>query len=553
MKQVLCVGVLLMWGITQAVCQHVFWVTFTSKDSSFSINQPRQFLSEKAIARRQKFGIPVTENDLPVNAIFINALQQKGYAVMSKSKWQNGVVIKAASKKDLDTLKQFSFVKEVQYMGDHKPVRMGQPQKLNLNETLKSLDSTFKSQRSNQWDSTSYGKTWNQVSMLNVQQLHQQGYDGKGMLVAVIDAGFNNVNKLPVFKKMVDDNRIVTTHDFVQQEAAVFEDDDHGMAVLSCMAGNLKGVFMGTAPEASYALLRSEYAITEMPIEELFWTEAIEFADSLGADIVNSSLGYNEFDDARFNYVYKDLNGKKAIISKVASIAVSKGMVVAVSAGNEGDEEWQFISVPADAKEVITVGGVTPEGNYVGFSSIGPTADKRIKPDLMAQGDNVWVASSSGALYQGDGTSYSCPLLTGAIACLMQAHPSKNPDEIMSALHISANQYYHPDKYRGYGIPDLQLAHQILSTDSAKHTTLLLAKQLQDKKVHIAVYAPNATKVTVVMRNELKEIVGRDVYSFKAKSVNRFALKNIQKLKPGMYSLQLTDIDQTIVENIIIH
>lgn len=553
MKYVFRLLVFLLAGSFHAHGQHVFWVTFSGKGSSFSISQPQQFLSGKAIARRQKFAIPVTENDLPVNATFITTLEQKGYVVLSKSKWQNGVAIKAASKKDIDTLKQFSFVKQVQYIGDHKPIRIGHPQKLNMNELLAALDSGSKTTHPMQTDSNAYGKTWNQVSMLNTQRLHQQGFDGRNVLVAVLDAGFNNVNRLPVFKKMVDENRIVTTRDFVQQDTSVYEDDDHGMAVLSCMAGNIKGSFVGTAPQASYALLRSEYAITEMPIEEIFWAEAIEFADSMGADIVNSSLGYNEFDDSHFNYTPKNLNGKYSIISKAAALAVAKGMVVVVSAGNEGDEDWRFISVPADVKEVITVGGVTPEGNFLAFSSIGPTADKRIKPDVVSQGDNVWVASGRGIVYQGDGTSYSCPLLTGSIACLMQAHPYKKPSEIMDALHLSGSKYNAPDKYLGYGVPDMELAHQILSNDSFTSIRLLDARVLGDKRIHLTVYSADATRVSMEVRDELNEIVLTEVVTFKAKSLSRIALKKIKKLKKGMYSLQFMSKDQTIFDKITVH
>ncbi|MES2559029.1 MAG: S8 family serine peptidase [Bacteroidota bacterium] len=534
----------------QVFSQHVFWVTFASKDSSFSTARPEQFLSPKSIARRQKFSIPITENDLPVNAAFISMLQQNGYVLIGKSKWQNSVAVKVASKKDGDTLKQFPFVNKVQYLGEHKPIRSSRESVPAINEMLTILLAKSEQQ---QLDSNAYGKSWNQVSMLNTQKLHQQGFTGNNMLIAVLDAGFNNAHQLPVFKKLFDEKRILSTYDFVQRDTAVFEDDDHGMAVLSCMAGNINGEFVGTAPQASYALLRSEYAITEMPVEEVFWAEAIEYADSLGADIVNSSLGYNEFDDASFNHTYKDLNGKKTIISTAAAMAVSKGMVVVVSAGNEGDEDWRLISVPADASEVITVGGVTPGGDYTSFSSIGPTADKRIKPDVVAQGDHVWVSSSRGVLYQGDGTSYSCPLLTGSIACLMQAHPDKNPSEIMQVLHLSGSKYHTPDKYLGYGIPDMELAHLLLSDDSVQLTHLLDARVLSDNRIHLTMYATEVTRVAIEVKNELNEAVLMEVVGLKAKSLSRLALKKTKKLKKGIYSLQLTTRDQTLFDTLIIH
>ena len=550
-KLLALVGLLLFAFCVSA--QHVFLVSLVSKDTSYSINESQRFLSAKAIARRQKFSIPITENDFPLNKSFIALLQQNGYEPITQSKWLNAIVVKTTSKRAGDTLKQFTGVKEVKYLGVQKPIQTNPMEQADINEMLRVLDAKFENKEKLLADTIRYGKAWNQVEMLNVHTLHQQGYEGNNVLVAVLDAGFNNVHKLPVFKKLFDENRIVTTVDFVQKDSMVFEDDDHGMAVLSCMAGNINGEFVGTAPQASYALLRSEYARTEMPIEEIYWAEAIEFADSMGADIVNSSLGYNEFDDASFNHVYKDLNGKKSIISQAASLAVSKGMVVVVSAGNEGDEDWRFVSVPADVAEVITVGAVSPDGYLAAFSSIGPTADKRIKPNVVAQGDNVWVASTHGVFYQGDGTSYACPLLTGAIACLMQAHPSKNPTQIMEAIHQSANRYDKPNVFYGYGIPDMELAHRLLSQDSIQKFSVIDAKALGDKKIHVAFYAMQPTKVSVILRDELEQIFYKDDVTVKRKGVHRIGFKKSNKLKKGIYSLQILTKEHTYTQTINLH
>lgn len=551
MKHLLSFVIGFVGCLFSVVGQHVFLVTLTAKDSSYSVNRPQDFLSEKAIARRQKFSISITENDFPVSDSVLQAFRLRGYEILAKSKWLNAVAIKAPSKREDDVLRQLRGVAAVKYLGENKPIRKQSQSPIDINEMLQVLDAKVETKQ-HLADTNPYGKAWNQVQLLQVHKLHQLGFNGKNICVAVLDAGFKNANRLSIFKSLFEENRVLATVDFVQKDSMVFEDDDHGMAVLSCMAGSQKGEFVGTAPQASYVLLRSEYALTEMPIEEMYWAEAIEYADSLGADIVNSSLGYNEFDDADFNYSYKELTGKKAIVSRAASLAVSKGMVVVVSAGNEGDEEWRYVSVPADAAEVITVGGVSPEGYHAAFSSVGPTSDKRIKPDLAAQGDNVWVASSHGVLYQGDGTSYACPLLTGAIACLLQAHPDKTPLEIMNALHQSGNRYDKPDIYTGYGIPDVELAHQLLLADDNQLVSLRDARFLGDKKIHIVVSVSQPAKVTVHIRNDLNQQVMQEEVMLKRKGTYRLSLKKTKKLPKGTYSLQLQTSENINTQTIIL-
>jgi serine protease AprX len=531
---------------SQVFAQHIYWVEFTGKDTAFNISKPQTFLSEKAILRRQKFDIPVVENDLPVNASYIKTFQQKGFVMFSKSKWLNAVAVSVPEKNNVDFIKQFPFVKKATYLGMHKSVKASRKQLLDFNEMLKVIEAKNDTKRKKA-NSNFYGKTFRQINMLHVDMLHKLGFEGQDINIAVIDAGFNNADTLPVFQELISTGRLKGTHDFVQGNDQVFEDDDHGTAVLSCMAGYLPYNFVGTAPMANYYLLRSENANSEMPIEETFWIEAIEYADSLGIDIVNSSLGYNEFDDMSQNFSYKDLDGKTSMISQAAAMAVQKGIVVVVSAGNEGDEDWKFICVPADVAEVITVGGVTPNESLAGFSSIGPTADKRIKPDIMAQGDNVWVASSRGVFYQGDGTSYSSPVMAGAIACLMQAHPQISPKQLMNVLHTSGSNYSKPDKYMGYGIPDLQLAHFFLLDDTI---TRVSAHYLNDNRIHIALVNAPSQKITIVVKNEIGEIVHSENVSLKEVKATRFALKKIKDLKSGMYSLHITTDSGPFVQTV---
>lgn len=530
--RLLCI---LIFFSSAVYAQQVYWVSFTQKDTSFSLNNPQQFLSEKAIQRRQKFQIPITETDLPVSESYLSLLKAKGFVVLAKSKWLNGAAVVIPNRTDIDTLNKFSFVHKTISLGKYTPPQQVKKRIVQPNEFFKIQEAKQNPHKKNT-DTSFYGKSFNQVSMLQTQRLHEQGFKGEGVDIAVIDAGFNNADTLPVFKQLRNEHRMKTTYDFVQQNKEVFEDDDHGLAVLSCMAGYLPNEFVGTAPMANYYLLRSENAQTEMPIEEVYWIAAIEYADSVGVDLVNSSLGYNEFDDITQNHTAKDLDGKTTMISKGAAMAVQKGMVVVVSAGNEGDDDWKFISVPADVEEVITVGGVDASRFFVGFSSIGPS-NKRIKPDVMAQGDNVWVASTHGVFYQGDGTSYSSPIMAGSIACLMQAHPSTTPAQLMNVLHQSSSLYYHPDRFFGYGIPDMQLAYLLLQNDTTD--AILDVKVLQDNQIHLAYRSFTPQKLEVKITNEMGVEILNETFVIKQNGTNRVALKKIKQFPKGKYSLQL--------------
>ncbi len=535
--------VLLLFS-TSLCAQQVYWVQFDRKDDVFAVSAPQQFLSARSILRKQKLGIPITDTDLPVSNNYLQQLLQKKMVLLSKSKWLNAVTVVAPGKNYLDTLKQFPFVTDVKYLGEHQQIRTSSKHYLDINEMLKVLEQKS-DLRKKQSDSNLYGKTYRQVSMLNTQHLHELGYRGEGVAIAVIDAGFNNADTIAVFKHLRETNRLKHTFDFVQRNRGVFEDDDHGTAVLSCMAGYVPHEFVGTAPMADYYLLRSEDAYSEMPVEETYWIEAIEYADSIGVDLVNSSLGYNEFDDVLQNYTYKSLDGQTALISKAASMAVQKGMVLVVSAGNEGDDDWKYICVPADVKEVITVGGVDAGNHLAGFSSIGPTKDKRIKPDVMAQGDNVWVASSKGVVYLGDGTSYASPIMAGAIACLMQACPDRKPDVLMQALHTSGNHYYKPDNYFGYGIPDLKLAYLLLQNDTSE--TLLDIAYLGDKRLHLTYRANQSRKLHLTIKDDTGTIVHAETLN--VKGTIREALKKNKQLKKGKYSLQVVSEHSSCVQS----
>lgn len=297
-----------------------------------------------------------------------------------------------------------------------------------------------------------YGKGYGQIKMLNGIELHKKGYKGKGMTIAVIDGGFYNADIIPDLQN-VD---ILGVHDFVNPgHDNVFEEETHGMMVLSTIAMNQPGKMIGTAPEASFWLLRSEDGYTEQLVEEDNWCAAIEFADSIGVDVVNTSLGYTKFDNPADNVKYWELDGHTHMASNSASMAASKGMVLCQSAGNEAFySTWKLIGVPADADNILSVGALRPDGINTYFSSIGNSADGRIKPDVCAQGEDCAVMNKNGELTTADGTSFSSPITCGMVACFWQAHPNLTAKQVIEAVRMRGSNVEHPDNVFGYGIPD---------------------------------------------------------------------------------------------------
>ncbi len=306
--------------------------------------------------------------------------------------------------------------------------------------------------------SDTYGYARRQVSMLRADSLHRAGFTGKGVLVAVIDGGFYNADGIDG----LDSSRVVATHNFVHAGRSVYAEQEHGTMVLSCIAANRPHVMVGTAPDADFCLLVSEDGGSEQLVEEDNWCAAVEFADSIGADIVTSSLGYTIFDDPAMTHKYYELDGRTAVNSRVASLAAGRGILLLNSAGNSGDEEWKKIGFPGDATDILTVGAVMADSTNAVFSSVGNTADGRIKPDVMAMGMGTWLFNHAGALYEANGTSFSTPLMCGGVACLLQAFPDKRPTEIIRAVQMAGNNAAHPDNIYGYGIPDLIKAFNFL-------------------------------------------------------------------------------------------
>lgn len=412
-------------------------------ETGFRLDRPEEYLSEVALERRKKRGIEIAESDVPVSPAYLDTLRAAGGTPLVQSKWFSTVVVSASDSLAAARLEQLPMVDSVRWVwkGEWIPPVGEKGERL-----LPAVEP----------GAGVYGFAEKQIRMLKGEKLHERGFRGEGMRIAVIDAGFRNVDRISVF----DSLKLIGTHNVVYPEVSVFAGDDHGTKVLSCLAADAPGWMVGTAPEASYLLLQSEVSDSEYPVEEDFWVAAVEYADSVGVDVISSSLGYFSFDVEELSFRHADLDGKTALISRAACEAAKKGMLVFCSAGNEGNGEWLKITVPGDACEVLTVGSVDGNKKRSIFSSIGYTADNRVKPDVAAMGGNCCVVDADGQIGLASGTSFSTPVLAGLGACLWQALPDLDNRGIRQLLRESAHRYKKPDPQVGYGIPDLYKAYR---------------------------------------------------------------------------------------------
>ena len=415
--------------------------------TAYTLDKPQEFLSERAIERRSRQQLPVDSTDLPVSAVYLKELLDMDTRVVTTSKWNNTVVLEVSDTLTMDEVSKMPFVQEVKKVWaqpDSIPPRNKNRKKEVTNEIKEA--------------GHHYGKAFRQINIHGGDSLHAAGFTGKGMHVAVIDAGFYNADHIKFFKKM----DLLGTRDFVNPDSDIYAENSHGMKVLSCMAANTKDAFVGTAPEASYWLLRSEDADTEQPIEEDYWAAAIEFADSVGVDIINTSLGYYEFDEGYPAYRYRDLDGHYSLMSHSASMAADKGIVVVCSAGNSGNDAWKKVTPPGDAENVITVGALTKSLENADFSSVGNTSDGRVKPDVMAIGMNSVVSGTDGTVSKANGTSFASPTMCGVVTCFWQACPWLTAKEVVKAVQQAGDRVDYPDNIYGYGVPNLWKAYKDL-------------------------------------------------------------------------------------------
>lgn len=417
------------------------------KNSPYSVKHPEEFLSQKSIERRKRYGLKVDQHDLPITPAYIDGLKALGLRIHNASKWNNTVVVETA---DTSVLAR---VRDLKYVSGVRRVWIGPDSILKMDKVDRHKKITASAEEPDETLGR-YGRAKSQAQMLNVHRLHRMGYKGAGITIGILDGGFNNADIIPGLRSV----KIFGTKQFVDCGNDVYDEGSHGMMVLSCIAANTPNLFVGTAPEAAFYLIQTEDDRSEQLVEEDNYCAGLEYADSVGCDIVTASLGYTQFDHKDQNDPYAALDGQTALCSKSASLAASRGIIVLNSAGNSGDEAWKKIGFPADARDILAVGAVRSDSVNTGFSSLGYSADGRVKPDVMAQGQACTVYGTNGRLTKANGTSFSCPIMCGAVACLLQACRDKSPVEIMDAVRRSGNNADTPNEIFGYGIPDMQKA-----------------------------------------------------------------------------------------------
>ncbi|OFY15390.1 MAG: hypothetical protein A2X02_03085 [Bacteroidetes bacterium GWF2_29_10] len=556
---VIFIHVILLETIGQDIKLEYWRIDFKDKQfNTFKESNPKEFLSKRSIERRQKNHVDVTIEDLPVTKLYVDSVCKNSINYLYASKWFNSIVVTGDSFDVANTMLN-SFVKGVfklhekyitKKMSNDKAVKNVNFNELIgcanqeiynkvINNNIGNLGLKDKSLNASNVN-YNYGYSFNQIDLLNGVLVHEKGYTGKDIIIGVLDGGFNKLQDVFVFDNLIVSNRIIAVKDYVDNEAFDFSGSTHGTQVLSVMAGDKNGVYVGTAPDASYVLLRTEDTRSESPLEEENWISGIEFADSLGVDIINSSLGYTTFDNTKYNHKYSDSNGNTTRISIAGNKAFSKGMVIVNSAGNSGESAWGYIGFPSDAENVLAVGAVDAQLKRALFSSYGPTVDNRIKPDVVAQGKNVLIVNHYGDVTMASGTSFAAPLITGLTACLLQAYPMVSAKEIVNSIKRSASQYTSSDNYYGYGIPNFYSAYIFLSNKTEESISVfpnpfkedlnIMYSSYEEKNIDVFIY--NNIGQLMLHKEGLKVNKTKNIYLFQ---------EEISGLMQGLYYIIIKD------------
>lgn len=509
------------------------WVYFKDKPNSAAFfANPLSELTQRSLDRRTTQNILLDIKDAPLHQPYVDQITAStGITVLAKSKWLNMLHIRGAQT-DIQALLGLTFVDHIQY-ANHSLNRRGSI--VSNQENLTYVD---------KWAGTNsvlvnynYGNSATQIQMLNGHILHQNNFTGTGKVVAILDAGFPGVNTTAPFASLRNRGLILGGYDFVNNSNNFYTGYQHGTQVLSDMGGNATNL-VGTAPDAGYYLFITEDINSETPLELTNWVEAAEEADRLGVDVINSSLGYFAFDNPAYSYTYAKMDGQTSIASRAVDIAFSRGMICVVSAGNEGNNAEPHVGTPADATLAVTVGSVTSTRTRSGFSSIGPSADGRIKPDLMAMGSASVVATQTGTITTNNGTSFSGPILAGAITSFWSAFPNKTNAEIVQLVKASADRFNTPDNNYGYGIPNFQLAlNNALGTVKFGFETINVFPNPTNDEVTFELPLSNVNS-ELVFYNSLGQEVLRKTLK------NTFEKFRLDNLSNGVYYYTLSSSDK---------
>lgn len=487
----------------------MYLVKFADRtDSPYSINNPTAFLSQKSIERRFKQGIKIETSDLPPNPNYLDSLSSKGAEVVYKTRWFNGAIVKATNS-EKNAILTLPFVSGIEF---NKPLKQV------------SVANSFRQKNKLSTSSLDYGDATQQIVLLGVDSMHNAGYHGEGILIAVMDNGFLNANTISCLDSIFDKSRVLEVYDFVDDDSTVFNDDSHGTSVLSCMASFVNNQLISPAYAANYVLFRTEDNSTETRAEEAFWLVAAERADSLGVDVINTSLGYSTFDNSSDNYSTSQMDGNTTLITRAADIAASRGMIVVNSAGNSGGSSWNIITAPADGDSVLAIGAVDRNGQVVSFSARGNAADGGIKPDVMAVGYQTALCDAGGAVTTSNGTSFASPLTAAMMAGLWQANPLLTAFEIIQCVRKSGHIYSTPNVNYGYGYANFIRADSVAKTyfsirNFESTEAILSLKLIPDdfSKLHINF---NSNLIGQSLRISLIDIVNKTIRTLETRTIN---------------------------------
>ena len=545
MKKVVFLFLLLTVAIfAQAqVATNIYWVQFTDKNNSpYSIDNPEAFLSPRALQRRANQGIGIDEYDIPVNPQYLQAVADCGAELLNPSKWLNGVSVYVTNASVIEAINALEFVSVVRSCpNDSKAQEIKERWMANEQVSSKSLHEM----------NGFYGSGATQVMQINANALHDSGFMGEGVVVAILDGGFIGTPNHPAFDNMREEGRLLGTRDFVYGSISVYSQSSHGTSCLSTMAAYVPNTFVGTAPKASYYLFHTEDVDSENIVEEYNWVSGAEYADSLGVDVCTTSLGYIDFDMSQWDHPLSHFDGHTAPMSIGAEIAVSRGMICLNSAGNEGGGNQCTLGIPADAEHILTIGAVDGSGNRADFSSVGPTYDGRIKPDVMAMGRGTFVADANGDYYNGNGTSFSTPVVAGAVTCLRQAYPYASVQEICDVVRQCSNRANNPNNLYGYGIPDFSQALELLYVDDPiepySGELISVYPNPSQGAVHVMLNQGAKADVTVF------DFMGHALYYYSFNGLNHTSLENyLNTLDSGVYFINaVSDLGSQTVKVVL--
>lgn len=507
------------------------FVYFKDKpNASTFIANPSTELSQKSITRRANLNIPITEQDAPIETSYIQNIENLGFTVTDQSKWLNGVAVNATATQ-IALLQSEPYVLKVEsFVKNATTTRQNRISKI---EKFQNSATDF-----------NYGNSLDQINQINLRSLHVSGFTGAGISIAVIDTGFPTVNTGSAFARIRNNNQIKGGYNFINKSTDIYNTslNSHGTNCLGIIGGYIDGNFVGAAPDAEFYLYATENASVEIPEEEMYWIEAAEEADRQGVDIISTSLGYNTFDDSRYDYQYSDMTGQKSFIARAAGIASDKGIIVLIANGNEGNKTWQYLTTPADSPKVFSIGAVDSNGNASAFSSFGPNAIGTVKPDATARGTATYYTYNNSS-YSGNGTSYSTPLSAGGVACLLQALPnSANRENIKNKLRQTASLYPSYDNQRGYGV---------LNFGNTLNSLLATSESILEKTVNVFPI-PAQSEINI---ESSKKITGISIYNNLGqlvKNINSNYKKiSLDSLPTGIYYLKINIENSQVIKKII--